>query len=81
MSPKLPSVMFLRMSVALILSAFLCASCGRCVVSNACSLTQNYINDRVNNFFYIPNENRQVLCLSYTAVQSNYGSNCQILWQ
>lgn len=73
--------MLLRMSVALVLSAFLCANCGRCVVSNACSISQSYINNKVNNFIYIPSENRQVLCLSIAAVQSNYGSNCQIVWQ
>ncbi|MBL8992823.1 MAG: hypothetical protein JNM63_05750 [Spirochaetia bacterium] len=73
--------MLLRMSALLLLGAFFCSSCARCVVSNACTLNQAYINDKVNNFTYLPPENRQVLCLSYAAVQSNYGSNCQIVWQ
>ncbi len=57
------------------------AGCGRCQVNNFCTVSQGFIDTQVNNQFYIPPSQRQVLCTTFAVTQSNYGSNCQITWQ
>lgn len=62
------------------------SGCQKCTASSACTGTgsQASLDKIINNnvwFSTLGDPYKKAACDDYTAIQSNYGSGCQIKWQ